>query len=187
MKKNKIPRQHFTSKQIENHFGLKINTLHYYVQAGIITPEIDRGSGTGHQRLFSETNAVEAAIIAKLMKMGLAKKNIAKVFEGIAKAGERKRLDPRNIVDSDDSVDFLLIYPGDDGNLSHRFVSNMGPEFSKKGKAAREIWRVTSVDQPENIYDFMFSANPIISINLSLFMSLALFSFLCLNPELLPE
>ena len=50
----------FTSKQLEEIIGLKVNTLHYYVAAGGLDPDVDPGEGRGKSRLFSPTNFVEA-------------------------------------------------------------------------------------------------------------------------------
>jgi len=94
---NKQKQLKFTSSEIDKETGLKANTLHYYIQGGAITPEIDRGEGTGKTRRFSETNFVEAVLIKNLLDFGLPRKSILKIFKAINDSDERHRLNPRLI------------------------------------------------------------------------------------------
>jgi DNA-binding transcriptional MerR regulator len=84
----------FSSKEIEAAVGLKMNTLHYYINAGAITPDVDEGRGYGHKRLFSSTNFTEVIIIRRLMDMGLPQSRITVMMKSINAAGDRSRLDP---------------------------------------------------------------------------------------------
>ena len=95
--KEQLPEK-LTSKKIEALVGLKANTLHYYIEAGVIFPDIDPGSGTGTVRLFSATNLIEAEILQQLIRFQLPKRVIVDVFRKIKVAGERDQLDPRVIL-----------------------------------------------------------------------------------------
>ncbi|BBO72767.1 hypothetical protein DSCW_01840 [Desulfosarcina widdelii] len=82
----------FTTKDIENLCGLKQNTLHLYIQAGALTPDIDPGKGTGKTRLLSGINFVQAVIIANMIDHGLPRRAIVEMMKSLNQ--DRGRLDP---------------------------------------------------------------------------------------------
>ena len=98
----------FTSKQLEEIIGLKVNTLHYYVAAGGLDPDVDPGEGRGKSRLFSPTNFVEALLIMRLILFGIPKKRILEFLKSIRKSGERDRLSPDRIEGAPKARIFLV-------------------------------------------------------------------------------
>ena len=97
----------FTSKQIESEVGIKVNTLHYYVQSGAIDP-IDPGSGRGTRRIFSEKNFIEAIILKRLLDLRLPKQTILNFFKELKLTNEWTKLDPRRIIEQRKKV--LIIF-----------------------------------------------------------------------------
>ena len=73
----------FTTKEVSEKTGIKANTLHYYIKAGAIKPEIE-GNGRGTVRMFSRTNVIEAAIIKALINFGLSKKRILLIMRDVS-------------------------------------------------------------------------------------------------------
>ena len=65
-----------TSKQVEKALNIRANTLHYYIKAGALVPDIDAGKGRGKKRLFSETNLMEIFIIKRLIDYGIPQRVI---------------------------------------------------------------------------------------------------------------
>lgn len=90
----------YTSKQFEQILGFKANTLHYYVDAGGITPDIDQGAGRGTSRRFSFANLVEGAIIRRLLDYGIPRKTIIAGLRSIADANERHLLKYDHLFDA---------------------------------------------------------------------------------------
>jgi len=72
----------FTSRYVADEFKIKLNTLHYYVEAGVIEPA-NPGSGTGTKRFYSPKNLLEILILKYLLDLGFQKKNIIKFFNGL--------------------------------------------------------------------------------------------------------
>ncbi|MFZ7124748.1 MAG: MerR family transcriptional regulator [Desulfobacterales bacterium] len=123
-----------TSKQIESITGLKANTLHYYVQAGAVTPDIDGGDGRGTRRLFSGTNLVEVVIINRLIEMGVAKQRILECLKGIREAGDREKLAPEKI--QHPFSGFLVFAWDGSGQIKHKFIG-----YADREKALSELWK----------------------------------------------
>ncbi len=95
----------FTSKKIENLIGLKSNTLHYYIKSGALVPEIDKGEGTGHTRLFSPKNFLEAHIIKSMINFGYSKNIILKVLKAIGKLKEWQKIKTKQ-----DTRGYIIFY-----------------------------------------------------------------------------
>ena len=122
----------FTSKMIEEELELKANTLHYYIQAGGINPDIDAGSGTGHTRKFSATNFFQAGIIKVLMGYGLPKRSIVAMMKSIIKSKDENLLNPQKFLDrtvhrsNQVTAEFLIFFPDSSsrGGFVHRFVTD---------------------------------------------------------------
>jgi DNA-binding transcriptional MerR regulator len=114
-----------TSTKIQKLVGLKANTLHYYVQAGAIIPDIDLGEGTGHTRIFSETNLMEISILTTLVNFGLPKRIILQLFKNIQKAVERDKLNPEKIPEKAETQ-LLLFFPEgppvSSKKITHKFI-----------------------------------------------------------------
>ena len=114
----------FTSKMIEETTGMKVNTLHYYIQSGVIIPDIDRGEGTGKSRIFSKTNCLEAIIINKLMKCGIPKRTIIKVFKKIRESNDYDKLNPKRILKSYNWNEYLIINFDDKNYIDYCFATD---------------------------------------------------------------
>jgi DNA-binding transcriptional MerR regulator len=155
------------SKQIEKLSGLKANTLHYYIQAGALEPDVNAGQGTGTQRLFSVANLFEATLISRLINLGMPRRAIVAFMKDIRKNNDRKRMDPETIMVS--KYVELLIFHQDKGQYVHKFVTDGG----KKHKLARAQFNkriaMTSWPKPEDLMD-IFTVFPLtITINLTMF------------------
>ncbi len=99
----------FSSTDIEKITGLKSNTLHYYIQRGIIYPDVREAEGRGTRRVYSAKNLLEAFILKFLMDLGLPRKAIQSFFES-ARAGYGEGLfDPHALSDRARTV--ILFYP----------------------------------------------------------------------------
>ena len=118
-----------TSKKIETLLGLKSNTLHYYIKSGAFVPEVDKGEGTGHTRLFSAKNFLEAAIIKRMIDAGYSKKIILKFFESIGNSKEWQGLKPGQIVK--DRIIFIIIFYFSGDEIVHQFVKRKPKETGK--------------------------------------------------------
>ena len=89
----------FTTREIEKSTGLKVNTLHYYVQAGAFNLQ-DPGGGRGTRRLLSERNFIEAVILKRLIELGLSKKIIVGLFKQFTNSAKWQNLTSREIVNA---------------------------------------------------------------------------------------
>jgi len=163
----------YTTKQIEKKLGLNVTTLHYYIQAGIITPDIDIGEGTGNKRILSMRNVFEAGILRQLMNYGLPKKIIVKCFKSIYRAGERDLLDPERIIETgpDDVfyTIYLVFYINDDTEITHRFIKDGGEQkHILKRRDRKAFINKTSSEELESINDYLFFAPVCIVINLKM-------------------
>ncbi len=176
--KNPVSRlkEEFTSKQIERNLGLKANTLHYYIKAGGIIPDIDPGSGTGTSRKFSAINYFEAAIILNLMRYGLPKRTILEILINIKTAGDRSLLDPGEIYKLENCNRYLICWTqGEHGYYAHRFLNDGGDAFKKNREDWPKYMEQTSFDELESLTEFLTFIPYSIIINLNhacaLFMS----------------
>ncbi len=116
----------FTSKQVEELTGLKVRTQHVYVEAGIITPDVQAASGTGTVRYYSATNLVEAEMISYFIGFGLPKRTIASFFASINERNDRTKLDPLKVLNCEGDIT-LFILPDPIGKLAHHsFVTSKG-------------------------------------------------------------
>ncbi len=118
-----------TSKKIESLIGLKSNTLHYYIKSGAFVPEIDEGVGTGHTRLFSVKNFLEAAILKRMLNFGYSKNVILKFFESIGNSKEWRGIKPSQIIK--DRIIFFIIFYFSGGEIVHQFVKRKPKEIRK--------------------------------------------------------
>jgi|GEM_PF-6502832 len=71
----------FTSIDIEKITGLKSNTLHYYIQRGILTPDVREAQGRGTRREYSPKNLMQAFVLKFLMDLGLPRMAIREFFQ----------------------------------------------------------------------------------------------------------
>ncbi len=172
----------FTSKQIESSLSLRLNTLHNYCKAGAITPEIDEGKGTGHQRVFSATNYVEAIIIKQLMNLGMPQAKIVMMLKSIVEAGDRRRLDPQRYLDRKEKSEYteLLVFtmPDNKARHCHRFVMDdpiHGKIMTRREARGGNGFNITSSDQTERLSDFTFLSPALIVFNLDVIMGFWLF------------
>ena len=165
----------YTTKQIEKKLGLNVTTLHYYIQAGIITPDVDIGEGTGNKRVLSMRNVFEAGILRQLMNYGLPKKTIVKCFKSIYRAGERDFLDPVRIIEAGpDDVFFhiyLVFYISNDNEITHRFIMDGDKKYVLKRKDRKDFYKKTSSDEIESINDCLVSIPVSIVLNLRILAS----------------
>ncbi len=111
-----------TSKKIEKLTGLKSNTLHYYIKSGALVPEVDKGEGTGHTRLFSVKNFLEACIIKRMIDFGYSKHIILKFFESIAKSEEWQDFKTDQAIK--DRIIFLIIFYRSGSEIVHCFTKS---------------------------------------------------------------
>ena len=88
----------FTTKIVSEIIGINSNTMHYYIEAGGIVPDIDKSSGTGTKRLFSETNLVEAGVLFELMLLHIPKRESVSFLRRIRNNNDRDKLNPINIL-----------------------------------------------------------------------------------------
>lgn len=114
----------FTSKQLEELTKLKVRTQHVYVEAGIITPDVQEASGTGTVRYYSATNLMEAEIISYFIDFGLPKRTIASFFSSIKKRKDRPKLDPFAILKCDGEITLFILPDPKTKIAHHRFVSS---------------------------------------------------------------
>jgi len=184
---DKIKKVQFTSKDIEVSLGFKVNTLHYYIREGCITPDIDEGSGTGHRRLFSAINFFEATIIKYLMSYGIPKKSIVGMMKSIQNAGDRHRLDPQRFFDKaktsseETSIEYLIFFRGSEKpeKFGHRFVIDGKKKYLKTRGQMREAWKKTTQDEVESLNDFLINSPGCLLLNLTSMFGLFLLNLLC--------
>lgn len=117
----KIVAREFTSQDIDDACGLKPNVIHVYHQAGALIPDIDQGKGTGHRRLFSATNFMEAAIISYMMGDGMPRRVIVDTLKSIRSANERHLLNPASIIKS--MFGHYLVLYNEGGKFRHQFLT----------------------------------------------------------------
>jgi hypothetical protein len=110
----------YTTTFIQEKFGLKSNTLHYYIKAGAIVPDIDPGRGTGTKRLLSEINVMECVILKNLLSISLPKAVIVYFFKTIRKPyWERSLLDPSKIVSEKANLTLYFYTAGPEGEITY--------------------------------------------------------------------
>jgi len=114
----------FTSKQLEKLTGLKIRTSHYYVEAGILTPDLQGATGTGTIRYYSVVNLMEAEIISYFIGFGLPKRVIASFFASLKKDNSRSKLDPFEILKCDGDISLFFLPDIKNEQVFHSFVSS---------------------------------------------------------------
>ena len=117
----------FTSKQIFEITSLKINTLHYYIKAGIITPDVEESAGTGTSRYFSSINLMEASILIRLIRFGIPKRTISIFFQSIKK--ERDFLNPQKILKAKGNIFLYFLTDAENSKLYHVFYSTVTIDF----------------------------------------------------------
>ncbi len=101
----------FSSPDIEHITGLKTNTLHYYLQRGAFTPDVQPAKGRGSHRRFSARNLLEACLLKFLMDLGLPRRFILDFFDGIHETYRSGVLDPEAIASSSGEM-IIIFYPG---------------------------------------------------------------------------
>ena len=106
-----------------------MNTIHYYIEAGALTPEIDPGSGTGTKRLFSETNFIEVYILNAFLRFSFPKRFIVNFFKEINNSGKRDLLIPDEIL-RDKAIKYIQFHPHPGGKLAFNFYVGDGEENS---------------------------------------------------------
>jgi DNA-binding transcriptional MerR regulator len=159
--------KNLNSKQIEVYSGLKANTLHYYIQAGAIEPDVAAGQGTGTQRLFSVANLFEATLISRLINLGMPRRAIVAFMKDIRGNNERERMDPEKILASK-YVELLIFYQ-DKGRYVHKFVTDGGKKHKLARAQLNKRISTTSWPKPEYLMD-IFTVFPLtITINLTMF------------------
>jgi hypothetical protein len=119
----------YTTTYIEKNFGLKANTLHGYIKAGAIVPDIDPGSGTGTSRKLSATNIVECLILKDLMAIRLPRVLIISMLQKIRQSEERGNLDP--ISSSPGNIKILIFPEWASNDICFQFIDG---DLSDMGK-----------------------------------------------------
>jgi DNA-binding transcriptional MerR regulator len=99
----------FTTKTIEEATGLKRNTLHYYIEAGAIVPE-DPGRGRGTRRVLSRKNFIEAAILKRLLDLGLTKTRNLQALNLIRQSQDWKDLNIKALLELRPTYLFFLLH-----------------------------------------------------------------------------
>jgi DNA-binding transcriptional MerR regulator len=61
-----------TLPQLAETVGVEYRTLHSWLRRGLLTPSLQKSSGTGVPNLFDQTDAVKAKVIAELRQAGLS-------------------------------------------------------------------------------------------------------------------
>jgi hypothetical protein len=117
----KIKHLKFTTKEICGKVGIKSNTLHYYIEAGAIIPDVDESQGRGTQRLFSAVNLIEVAMVKRLISFGLLKKSIVLMLKSIRAKNERERL-VSSLYAQDGINVFIAFAPDGSKGFEHRFA-----------------------------------------------------------------
>ena len=109
-----------TSTQIEQLVGLRVNTLHYYVQAGAIVPDISTGAGRGTKRLFGSKNLVEVIIVKRMIEMHVGKQKIVEAMKSLRTDGEYKK---KSLSELGDPVHrYLSVFSLEKGQMVHRLI-----------------------------------------------------------------
>jgi hypothetical protein len=61
----------FSTKDIQERIGIKPRMIKFYVEHGVVTPEIAEAAGTGKHRRYSLKNLLEFALVHELAQYGI--------------------------------------------------------------------------------------------------------------------
>ena len=70
----------YTKSEVSNFSGLTPRMVQYYVDEGLVIPDVSNPSGRGHVRRFSFNNILECAIISNIYKLGVVTKTILSIL-----------------------------------------------------------------------------------------------------------
>ena len=66
------PARLLTLPQLADRVGVEYRTLHSWLRRGLLTPSLQKSSGTGVPNLFGQADAVKTKVIAELRQAGLS-------------------------------------------------------------------------------------------------------------------
>jgi len=76
----------YTKREVAERTGRRTNTINYYVNEGIIIPDIEPQAGRGKPMVFSDRNLVEIKMIEHMARMGVSL-GVAQIALGILRKG----------------------------------------------------------------------------------------------------
>lgn len=71
----------FRAPQVCGVVGISYRQLDYWARTGLITPSIQKASGSGTQRLYSFSDIVQLKVVKRLLDAGMSLKKIRKAMD----------------------------------------------------------------------------------------------------------
>jgi DNA-binding transcriptional MerR regulator len=98
----------FTPRQVTHFTGVPYSTLNLWAKNGLVSPSIDKGTGTGSERIYSFSDLVALKVAFEIRKAGVTTASLKKVVQFLReKQGMEKPLSEARLVVSGRDVLFV--------------------------------------------------------------------------------
>jgi len=74
----------YKSKEVQHMLNIRKSRLQYYVDSGVVNPEIDT-TGRGVSRRYSQRNMVEVKLAMVLIRLGIGVETVARIIKSISR------------------------------------------------------------------------------------------------------